>query len=179
MWWRVDFLMAISLVVRWLGGGMTVNGVKIAILGTALHVHHTFWDIYLPPLNYFDVNFADFKISEGWKHKETTFYCFSDLYLDAVLHSLASEKKFFAKLRSVLLFNSLFSNSAPTLRSHIPRSSCGVRRSTRRQVYCYFLCSTDTPKQYSKYLRMIAWSNLRSSVCIFLGSCWAILGHFL
>ena len=179
MWWRVDFLMAISLVVRWLGGGMTVNGVKIAILGTALHVHHTFWDIYLPPLNYFDVNFADFKISEGWKHKETTFYSFSDLYLDAVLHSLASEKKFFAKLRSVLLFNSLFSNSAPTLRLHIPRSSCGVRRSTFRQVYCYFLCSTDTPKHYSKYLRMIAWSNLQSSVCIFLGSCRAILGHFL
>ena len=179
MWWRVDFLMAISLVVRWFGGDMTVNGVKIAILGTALHVHHTFWDIYLPPLNYFDVNFADFKISEGWKHKETTFYSFSDLYLDAVLHSLASEKKFFAKLRSVLLFNSLFSNSAPTLRLHIPRSSCGVRRSTFRQVYCYFLCSTDTPKHYSKYLRMIAWSNLQSSVCIFLGSCRAILGHFL
>ena len=179
MWWRVDFLMATSLVVRWLGGGMTANGVKIAILGTALHVHHTFWDIYLPPLNYFDVNFPDFKISEGWKHNETIFYSFSVLYLDAVLDSLTSEKKFFAKLRSVLLFNSLFSNSAPTLRSHTPRSSCDVRRSTFRQVYCYFLCSTDTPKQYSKYLRMIAWSNLQSSVCIFLGSCWAILRHFL
>ena len=89
------------------------------------------------------------------------------------------EKTFFAKLGSVLLFNSLFSNSAPTLRLHIPRSSCGVRRSTFRQVYCYFLCSTDTPKHYSKYLRMIAWSNLQSSVCIFLGSCRAILGHFL
>jgi len=47
------------------GGEMTVNGVKITILGTALHVHHTFWDIYLPPLTYFDVNFPDFKISEG------------------------------------------------------------------------------------------------------------------
>ena len=147
MWWRVDFLMAISLVVRWFGGDMTVNGVKIAILGTALHVHHTFWDIYLPPLNYFDVNFPDFKISEGWKHNETIFCSFSVLYLDAVLDSLTSEKKFFAKLRSVLLFNSLFSNSAPTLRYHISRSSCGVRRSTCKQVYGYFLCSTDTPKQ--------------------------------
>ena len=104
MWWRVDFLMAISLVVRWLGGDMTVNGVKIAILGTALHVHHTFWDIYLPPLNYFDVNFPDFKISEGWKHNETIFYSFSVLYLDAALESLTSEKTFFAKLGSVFLF---------------------------------------------------------------------------
>ena len=145
MLWQVDFLVA-----RWFGGDMTVNSVKIAVLGTALHVHHTFWDIYLPPLNYFDVlNFR--------------------------------EKKFFAKLGSVLLFNSLFSNSVPTLRLHIPRSSCGVRSSTRRHVYCYFLCSIDTPERYStyKYLRMIARSNLRSSVCIFLGSCWAILGHFL
>ena len=50
-------MMAIPLVVRWLGGDMTVNGVKIAILGTALHVYHTFWDIY--------VNFPAFKISEG------------------------------------------------------------------------------------------------------------------
>ena len=91
------------------GGDMTVKGVKIAILGTALHVHHTFWDIYLPPLNYFDVNFPAFKISEGWKHKETTFYSFSVLYLYAVLESLTSEKKFFAKLGSVFLFNSLFS----------------------------------------------------------------------
>ena len=91
------------------GGDMTVKGVKIAILGTALHVHHTFWDIYLPPMNYFDVNFPAFKISEGWKHKETTFYSFSVLYLYAVLESLTSEKKFFAKLGSVFLFNSLFS----------------------------------------------------------------------
>ena len=44
---------------------MTVNGVKIAILGTALHLYHTFWDMYLPPLNYFDVNVPAFKISEG------------------------------------------------------------------------------------------------------------------
>lgn len=92
---------------------MTVNGVKIAILGTALHVHHTFWDIYLPPLNYFDVNFPDFKILEGWKHNETIFYSFSVLYLDAALESLTSEKKFFAKLGSVFLFNSLFPTLLP------------------------------------------------------------------
>ena len=42
------------------------------------------------------------------KHKETIFFSFSVLYLDAVLESLTSEKKFFAKLRSELLFNSLF-----------------------------------------------------------------------
>ena len=150
---------------------MTVNSVKIAILGTALHLYHNFCDIYLPPLNYFDVNFPAFNISEGWKRKETTFYPFSVLYLDALLESLTSKKNFFAKLGSVLLCNSLFPNSAPTLRYHILRSSCGVRRSTCKQVLL--------THQNSKYLRMIAWSNLQSSVSIFLGSCWAILRHFL
>ena len=30
MWWRVDFLVAISLVTRWFGGKMTLNRIWIS-----------------------------------------------------------------------------------------------------------------------------------------------------
>ena len=85
-------------------------------------MHHTFWDIYSLPLNYFDLNFPASKISEGWKHEETTFYSFSVLYLDAVLDSLTSEKKGFSQNSEVcssliLSFHTLFPRFAYTFRA--------------------------------------------------------------